>query len=194
MNKALLILFLSVNLPCCAAVYDFLADTIDKSTVKTPFVNDNYDYSSTDAVVIPLRIEEKISTKDKNFHEGMSVNLRVRENVFYKNKIILKKNDIVKAKVGTHITSGMNGIPHSIIINNFDILQIDPSKLKSSYQKDGWNRTYLVLPLKWSLTFLPPTGSLTNFILGGHAKVTPKDEINVYYYPLWGRGESFVSQ
>ena len=44
----------------------------------------------------------------------------------------------------------------------------------------------MVYPIKWALTPIPGVGSLTNFILGGNAKITPKDKIIIYYYPEWG--------
>ncbi len=109
----------------------------------------------------------------------------VAKTVFYKHKAILRQGDIVFGKVKYIISSGLNGIPYSIVVDDFEFKNLDPNKIKSEYQKDGFNRTYLVLPLKWSLTFLPPTGSLTNFIKGGHSTISPKDKITLYYFPNW---------
>ena len=39
--------------------------------------------------------------------------------------------------------------------------------------------------MKWALTILPPSGSLTNFIKGGHAKLKTNEVIELYYYPDW---------
>jgi hypothetical protein len=77
----------------------------------------------------------------------------------------------------------MNGIPASIIFNIFDIEGINKNSLSDSYEASGQNRSLLVFPLKWALTPIPPTGSLTNFIKGGHAKVKTNREIVLYYHP-----------
>lgn len=89
------------------------------------------------------------------------------------------------ARVETVATQGMNGIPAMIILDRFEIPGLDSAKMKSSYIKKGLNLTYIVLPVKWALTILPPTGSLTNFIVGGPAKVSPKKDVTIYYYPEW---------
>ena len=79
----------------------------------------------------------------------------------------------------------MNGIPASIIIGSFDIPNINPDKVTYYYEIIGQDRSLWVYPLKWALTILPPTGSLTNFIFGGHAKLSTKKKIKLYYYPEW---------
>ncbi len=65
----------------------------------------------------------------------------------------------------------MNGIPASIIFDDFKIDGITPGQVTDTLEVFGQDRTYFVFPLKWALTFLPPTGSLTNFIKGGHVRV-----------------------
>ena len=79
----------------------------------------------------------------------------------------------------------MNGIPASIIIGSFDIPNIDTNKLTYSYEIVGQDRSLWVYPLKWALTFLPPTGTLTNFIKGGHARLKENDTVELYFYPNW---------
>ena len=79
----------------------------------------------------------------------------------------------------------MNGIPASIIFNIFDIEGINKNSLSDSYEASGQKRSLLVFPLKWALTPIPPTGSLTNFIKGGHARLKIKKPIVIYYYPEW---------
>ena len=83
------------------------------------------------------------------------------------------------------ITPGMNGIPGSIVLNDFDIEGLSKNRITNDYEITGQNRSLLVFPLKWALTILPPTGSLTNLILGGHAKIKTKNHITLYYYPEW---------
>lgn len=194
MNKffSIFILFIFAQFGACAQnakpgsnapIADFLAEDIKDTPA--PLVNLNYNYESTFCIPINLRITEEISTKDKDLYEGKPLQFKVAKTVFYKHKVILHEGDIVYGQVKYIISSGLNGIPYSLIIDDFKFKNLDPNKIKSEYQKDGFNRTYLVLPLKWSLTFLPPTGSLTNFIKGGHSKITPKDKITLYYFPNW---------
>lgn len=196
MNKFLLIsiLFVFAQIAVFAQNYDakpisnaqaadFLADDIKDAPI--PYTNLNYNYESTFCIPIVLQISNAISTKDKNLYEGMPLKFTVAKTVFCRHKVILRQGDVVFGKVKYIISSGLNGIPYSIVVDDFAFKNLDPNKIKSEYQKDGFNRTYLVLPLKWSLTFLPPTGSLTNFIKGGHSKITPKDKITLYYFPDW---------
>ena len=79
----------------------------------------------------------------------------------------------------------MNGIPASIILKNFEIENIPKSKLSNTYELFGQDRSLIVFPLKWALTWLPPTGSLTNFIMGGHVRLKPRKKITIYYFPEW---------
>ena len=79
----------------------------------------------------------------------------------------------------------MNGIPACIVIDNLQIEGLDNSKINGTIIKKGINLSLLVFPLKWALTFLPPTGSLTNLIKGGNATIDKKTEITIYYYPDW---------
>lgn len=143
-----------------------------------------YDYSSTRAIPIELSPMVNLSTKE-GIIEGETIPLRVVDNVYESCTLILKRNDIVKAKIETVITAGMNGFPAEIILNDFEIPGIHSSKLMSEYSKTGQNRCLWVYPLKIILTPLYPSGSLTNFIKGGHAKLTSSDRVMIYYYPGW---------
>ncbi len=143
-----------------------------------------YNFSDTTCVPITLSITEEISTKDSVI-EGETVSFRVTKDVNYQGKTLLKAGDIVNAKIETVITSGMNGFPAEIIVDDFQIPNVDEKQLISTHYKKGQNRCLWVYPLKWSLTLIPFAGSLTNFIKGGHAKIKPKDIITIYYYPNW---------
>ena len=79
----------------------------------------------------------------------------------------------------------MNGFPAEIILGDFEIPNIENSKLLDNYTKKGQNRCFWVYPLKWSLTLIPFVGSLTNLIMGGHAKIKTTDVITIYYFPDW---------
>ena len=122
---------------------------------------------------------------EKDIVEGQTVIFRVKNNVYQNGKKIIKKNDLVHSRVETIIKSGMNGIPASIIFGDFQFENLDSANFSDTYEKYGQDRSLWVFPLKWALTPLPPTGSLTNFIKGGHAKLKEKEEITIYYHPNW---------
>jgi len=143
-----------------------------------------YDYTSVYSVPIKLSITEPVSTKE-NLVEGQDLSFVVKNDVRYKGKPLLKAGEIVNAKIETVIKSGMNGFPAEIIIDDFEVPNVESSKLLCTYTKAGQNRSLWVYPLKWALTPIPFVGSTTNFIKGGHAKITPKDTIVIYYYPYW---------
>ncbi|MCM1010815.1 MAG: hypothetical protein NC390_08095 [Fusobacterium sp.] len=140
-------------------------------------------FESVVSVSVTLNPRETISSKESP--EGKFVDFCVKNNVYYKGKLLVKRGEIVTGRVETIATQGMNGIPAMIILGNFNVPGLDSQKLKSYYIKRGFNMTYFVLPIKWALTPLPPTGSLTNFIFGGTAKIKPKDDIVIKYYPEW---------
>lgn len=143
-----------------------------------------YDYSSVDSVPIKLSITSEVSTKD-DILEGQKLEYRVLEDVYYKDKLILKKGDIVPATLEMIVTSGMNGFPAEIVVDDFQIPGVKNSQLLSVYIKKGQNRCFWVYPLKWALTIIPFVGSLTNLIMGGHAKLKTKDVVTLYYFPDW---------
>lgn len=142
-----------------------------------------YDYSSTKNIPIKLSIMEEISTK-MPIVEGQTVKFKVLKDVEYGN-LNLKKGDIVEGQIECIVTSGMNGFPAEIILDNFKIPNVANTQLISTYTKSGQNRCIWVYPLKWALTPFPPTGSITNIIKGGHARIKTTDIITLYYYPEW---------
>ncbi len=182
----IIFLFLSINSANAILQEDtFINESLKEVNCTIPETNLNYNYESTESIPVKLQITDKISTKKNGVYDGKILQFKVREDVFYNNEIILKRGQIINAKVGTYLTRGMNGIPAAIIIDNFEIPGIDNRQVKGTYIKKGLNLTLFVLPLKWALTFLPPTGSFTNLIFGGNASISPKDRILIYYYPNW---------
>lgn len=185
MNRFFALLF-SLLIPACC----FAQTTIDEvasnlpEAVRQPNINNDYNFENTTKIPVKLKILENIKSEFE-VYEGQFVEFKVARDVVYNNKIIIKRGTPVLAKVSVIITSGMNGIPASIIFNDFDIEGIDKNKLSDSYEISGQNRSLLVFPLKWALTPIPPTGSLTNFIKGGHARVKSKKPFTIYYYPEW---------
>lgn len=143
-----------------------------------------YDYSSTKCIPIYLNITKEIST-NMPILEGQSVDFRSEKTISDGEQIIIKRGDIISGRIETIITSGMNGFPAEIILDNFNIPNINQSQLIGTYVKTGINRCLWVYPLKWILTPFPPTGTLTNFIKGGNAKIKTSDLITIYYYPDW---------
>lgn len=179
------ILFCFVN-PIFAESSDFLVDEfLAGKDFQNPYVAKNYDYTDIKRIAIPLELCETISTNDDTTFENKTVELKVRNDIYDGDNLILKKDDIVKAKVKYIIPNGMNGIPANIYLADFEIDGIDSSKILGTYRKAGLNRMYWVLPLKYALTPLFPLGSLTNFIKGGQSTIKPTDKIIIYYFPNW---------
>ncbi len=143
-----------------------------------------YNYESTLEIPIKLSVQEEIKS-EKDIYEGQVINFKAVNSVLYNNNYIVKRGDIVPARVKVIIKPGMNGIPGSIIFDEFKVQGISQSQLTSKAEAFGQDRSYLVFPLKWALTILPPTGSLTNFIMGGHAKLKTNKIITIYYHPEW---------
>ena len=144
----------------------------------------NYNFESTEKVPISLKIIEPIK-KETEVYEGQKIDFKVAKDVLYNGNVLLKRGTPVQAKVSVIITPGMNGIPASIIFSDFMIDGLIQPRLSQDYEITGQDRSWLVFPLKWALTVLPPTGSLTNFIMGGHAKINYKKQVTIYYYPDW---------
>ena len=159
-------------------------EEIQTNTQNTNISELPYDYSSTEAIPIKLSIINEVSTKD-GLIEGQKLKFKVLEDVYYENMPVVKKDDIITGTIETIITSGMNGFPAEIIVDDFEIAGINSSQLISTYIKKGQNRCFWVYPLKWALTIIPFVGSLTNFIMGGHARLKTKDVITIYYFPKW---------
>lgn len=182
MNRFFALLF-SLLIPTCC----FAQTTIDEvalnlpEAVRQPNIYKDYNFENTTKIPVKLKVLEDIKS-EFDVYEGQFVKFKVARDVVYNNKIIIKRGTPTLAKVSVIITSGMNGIPASIIFNDFDIEGINKNKLSDSYEVFGQNRSLLVFPLKWALTPIPPTGSLTNFIKGGHAKLKIKKPITIYYY------------
>ncbi|MBQ9245025.1 hypothetical protein IJ182_02015 [bacterium] len=164
---------------------DSLSDSLKNIKIDKPSTNTKYNYQSFEKVAIPLRISEKISTKDTEMYDNRPLVFYVSDNVKFKGKTILQRGTKFTANVSTYMSRGMNGIPATLVIENFKSHNIDSKKLKGIYIKKGLNLTPLVLPIKWMLTPFPGVGTLTNFIVGGNATINPNDEIIIYYYPNW---------
>ena len=194
MNK----IFLSIVFACLSLFFvskieakellrdEFIENQLEERELVLPQPNLKYNYNSLNAVKIKLNyVGKPISTKGENIYDGIPLDFVVKNNVVYKRKTILKQGTPVKARVSLHRKRGMNGIPGAIIIEDFDIPEIADSKLLGLYQKTGQDRTLWLLPIKWALTILWPSGYFVNFIVGGHATLSPKDDITLMYYPEW---------
>lgn len=186
MNKifSILLSFCILLFPSVGYCENTLTPEVQKEEIIEQVETLPYNFESTYSVPIKLGIIEQISTKD-NLSEGQIIQFKVLQDTYCKRRTILKKGQIVTAKIETIITSGMNGFPAEIILGNFEIPNLEKSKLMDSYTKKGQNRCFWVYPLKWSLTIIPFVGSLTNLIMGGHARIKTSDVITIYYFPDW---------
>lgn len=179
---------LNMSLNFCFA-QEIIKDELVETTLKgkifdNPYKPYKYNYESTKSIPIRLAIISDINS-EKEVTEGQNVVFTVQNNVYYKGRKILSKGDLAHAKVHTIIKSGMNGIPASIVFGDFKFENLENAKITNSYEKFGQDRSLWVFPLKWALTPLPPSGTLTNFIKGGHAKLKTKEVFEIYYHPEW---------
>lgn len=189
MNKIicfiLSLFFVSIS-TCFALETDFLVDEFLKDVeVEKPITNEKYNYVSYSKIPVKLQIEKNISTKKDKIYEGQIINFIIKEDVKHNHKVIIEKGTHASAVVETFMSRGMNGVPAVIILDKFEIQGLDKSKLKGTYTKKGQNRGLLVFPIKWALTPIPFVGSITNVILGGHAKIKTKNTVEIYYFPDW---------
>lgn len=172
---------------CCAQAIvsdELVESTLAGKELENPYRPYKYNYEDLKRIPIELRV--MVSIKSENdLKEGEPIVFLACHDLYDKGKRILKKNERVYVKVETIINSGMNGIPASIIFGDFKFENIDSAKVTDTYEVYGQDRSLWVFPLKWALTFLPPTGTLTNFIKGGHAKLKDNETIEVYYHPNW---------
>lgn len=185
MNNFLKILFLCflLSTPVFALQEDTAAKYLIDKNAKKPAQNLNYNYQSLVSIPIKLKITKK--AKDKHLTEGQVLEFKVLEDVVYGNNTLIKQDEPVTARVETLISNGMNGIPASIVLGNFSVPNLEQDKISQKYEYFGLDLSLLVFPLKWALTPIPPTGSLTNFIKGGRASLSDKKIITIYYYPEW---------
>lgn len=191
MNKKILCILQILTVLIIGTQYAISADLVQDEIVSEllkdknytrPCVNTGYNYKDTKYRTIRLTIIADINS-EKDVYEGQTVYFESVDDVYLNRKRILKKGDFIPARVETIIKSGMNGIPASIIFGNFKINNIEPRQLEDTYEVFGQDRSLWVFPLKWALTPLPPTGSLTNFIKGGRAKLKTNEIIELKFYP-----------
>ncbi len=180
----LVLLFLSFGKSFALTEDELVKTTLSNKNIEKPYTNLDYNYEDTDTVDVKLSVLEDIKN-EKYLHEGQIIKFQVVRDVKYQNEIVIKHGTIATARVETIIANGMNGIPASVVLGDFDIEGVPWSKLTSTYEKFGLDLSLMVYPLKWALTILPPTGTLTNFIKGGHVKLKSKNVITIKYHPNW---------
>lgn len=162
----------------------FLIITFILFQINCAFAKLPYNFEDTQYIPIKMTVLKEVSSKGEIF-EGQEVELQIRNNVYCHDCLLVKKGTIAKARIETIITKGMNGFPAEIILNNFQIDNVDNSRLVGEYIKTGRNWAIMVYPIKWALTPIPFVGSLTNLIKGGEARIEKDDLILVKYYPHW---------
>lgn len=189
MNKVFSLLF-SMFLFSSLSTFAFERDTfieeiLSSKQIEKPVQNLKYDYTDVDKIPIKLQIQTPITTKNDSIVEGQLIDFVVREDVKYNHRVVIPKGTKATAVIQTYQSRGMNGIPAIIVLDDFEIPNLDKSKLKDDYIKRGQDRSYIVFPIKWALTLIPFAGYSTNLILGGHAHIKKKHNVIIYYYPKW---------
>lgn len=189
MSKFLLVLIACFMVIGGSAYSETVPDKFADETLKEyvgkgfPQAHPMCNFQSTERVPITLTPQDTVTSKAGV--DGTTIKLLVKDNIFYRGKLLVSRGTSATAKVEIVATQGMNGIPAMIVVDRVEIPGLDSAKMKSYFVKKGLNLTYLVLPIKWVLTPFPPTGSLANFIIGGPTKLSPKNEVTIYYYPDW---------
>ena len=117
-------LFFSITSASALLRDDFVEETLAGKEVDKPITNLNYNYETLEKIPIKLNIVEPISTKNSDLYDGQIVQFKVKENVFYNNQLFIKKGTIVTAEIETIVERGMNGLPATIIIDDFKINDI----------------------------------------------------------------------
>ena len=140
----------------------------------------NHNYESLKRVKIILSPTETVSTP-KKLEEGQKINLVVKRNARI-GANLLKKGTPASAVIEQFVPNGMTGVQAVIVLGRIEIEGLESDKLQYYCLKEGQNRTTWIMPIKWALTWIPFAGTFTNLIKGGQAKLSPKDELVVYYY------------
>lgn len=165
---------------------EFIEQQLLDREIPVPQTNLNYNYESIESVKIKLKlVSGTISTKKDNIYDGMPLRFVVTNHPKYKGKVVVRQGTPVNAKVSIYKKRSMNGTPASILIDDFDIPGLPDGKILGVYQKVGQDRTLWLLPMKWALTILWPSGYFVNFIKGGNATFSDKDIITLEYFPAW---------
>ena len=178
-------LFFSITSASAIIRDEVVEETLANKKLSKHYVNANYNYESLEKIPIKINITKPISTKNGDIYDGQELKFKVKKNVFLNNQLFIQQGTIVTAKVETIVERGMNGLPATIIIDDFKINDIPQEKLKCTIIHKGHNRAYYVFPIKWVLTPTIIGGYLANFLLGGHAKIKTKKTFTIYYYPNW---------
>ena len=186
MNKLLyVLLFFLISGGSVFAIQDsFVTSSLADKNLERPYYQEKYNYEDTTSIPVKLVVTNRIKS-EKDLYEGQELEFRVTENVVYNHKILVRSGTPATARVETIIANGMNGIPASVILGDFIVGDLKNSRLTMEYEKYGMDLSLFVFPIKWLLTPLPPTGSLTNFIKGGHVKFKENKEITIFYHPNW---------
>ena len=148
MNKFFILLFfiLITFLPVKALEIDEIADRLDINVSK-PEVYTKYNYESTIKIPVKLRVLKAIYSEN-DVYENQIIMFRTTKNVIHNGELLIPRSTIITAKINTIITSGMNGIPASIILSDFSSRNIESGKFSNSYEIFGQDRSLFVFPLK----------------------------------------------
>jgi len=183
MSKLLLLVF------CCFFGLGVLAEQIKDEFVEEWFADKDlpvieqktdYNYESLKRVKIILSPTETITTP-KKLEVGQKIDMVVKRNARI-GSYLLKKGTKASAIVEQFVTNGMTGVQAVIVLGHIEIDGLKSEKLQYYCLKEGQNRTTWIMPIKWAVTWIPFVGSFTNLIKGGQAKLSPADDLVVYYY------------
>ncbi len=105
-------------------------------------------------VEVKIKPAEKISTSNPDVQEGNFANFIVAENVFYKNKLTIKKGTPVQGLITYVEHNGFGGQNAKITIEQFEVVDVSDRKLKltgSVFKSGAAHEGFLeFLPLEWA--------------------------------------------
>lgn len=158
--------------PAKSAIRDEFMQNRLKDCEYRVYKQKKYDFQNVNHLFVKVHSAKIISTKNP-MNVGDEVFFMVSENVTKNGKILVKKGELVSARVETISESGTYGVAADIIIGNF---KIGNTSLTGEISKEGFTHAYWVIPVSQAAGFFIPFSNYAfRFIRGGHAKITPKE-------------------
>ncbi len=144
--------------------------------------------------IMPVNKVVKTNIKGKTYYTnqespliGTRVKFKVKEDVYYKNELFIKKDTDVFAIVGRSVPSMLGGSSGEIQIDRFRTFDVDGNvvRLFGFVEKEGFSTAYLVYIAGLALapfTF-GASGLLVYMVPGLSAKISANSDYTLYYLP-----------
>lgn len=168
--------FISKNPPIFLEKKTVISDDFMQNLLKDcehkVYEQKKYDFQNVNHLFVKVHPTKIITTKTP-MNVGDEVFFAVSKDVNYNGKILVKRGQIVTARVETISESGTYGVGADIILGNFKIGDLS---LEGEIKKEGFTHAYWVIPVSQTAGFfLPFSNYLFSFVHGGHAKIKPNE-------------------